>query len=101
MHYTIAVNHDSKNANGEYESIPDFINSVIFDTYAENLVKYMRKGTQVAVTAKIGTKRPLGDEQAYPQIIVKTISIQLLGNIKKEKLQPPEDKKDGFETEIY
>lgn len=101
MHYTIAVNHDRQNSDGRYDSVPDFINSVIFDSYAENLVKYMRKGTQVAVTAKIGTRRPLSDEKAYPQIIVKTVSIQLLGNIKKDEPQPLEDKNEGFEADIF
>lgn len=99
LRYTIAVNHDKKNSEGGYDSVPDFINSVIFDSYAENLVQYMRKGVQLAVTAKIGTKRPAGNPQAYPQIIIKTLSIQLLGDGRKQN--SGDFTVEQAETDIY
>lgn len=79
MKYTFAVNHDKKNLEGTYDTVPDFFNSVIYDTYAENLVKYMKKGTLIAVAAKLGTRRE--EEGAYPVIILKTFSIQILDNL--------------------
>lgn len=62
--FTIAVNRDFKNKNGEYDA--DFINCTAFGKRAETISKYFSKGQQVCVKgpwrtgsydAKDGTKR--------------------------------------------
>ncbi|MEI3251898.1 MAG: single-stranded DNA-binding protein [Candidatus Gastranaerophilaceae bacterium] len=50
----MAVNRNFTNANGEREA--DFINCVVWDKQAENLVKYQKKGNQIAVDGRIQTR---------------------------------------------
>lgn len=52
--FSIAVNRNFTNANGEREA--DFINCVVWDKQAENLVRYQKKGNQIAVDGRIQTR---------------------------------------------
>ena len=52
--FTIAVNRPYTNEDGERKA--DFINCVVWDKQAENLVKYQKKGNQVAVEGRIQTR---------------------------------------------
>ncbi|MGM9882362.1 MAG: single-stranded DNA-binding protein [Bacilli bacterium] len=52
--FSIAINRTYTNANGEREA--DFINCVVWDKQAENLVKYQKKGNQIAVEGRIQTR---------------------------------------------
>ena len=52
--FSVAVNRTYTNANGEREA--DFINCVVWDKQAENLVKYQKKGNQIAVDGRIQTR---------------------------------------------
>lgn len=53
--FTLAVNRNRKNANGEYEA--DFINCVAFGQTARFMSQFIRKGYQVSVTGRIQTGR--------------------------------------------
>lgn len=57
--FSVAVSRNFTNANGEREA--DFINCVVWDKQAENLVKYQKKGNQIAVEGRIQT-RNYGDK---------------------------------------
>ena len=52
--FSIAVNRTYTGVNGEREA--DFINCVVWDKQAENLVKYQKKGNQIAVDGRIQTR---------------------------------------------
>ena len=52
--FSIAVNRTFTNQSGEREA--DFINIVVWDKQAENLVKYQKKGNQIAVDGRIQTR---------------------------------------------
>ena len=52
--FSVAVSRNVTNANGEREA--DFINCVVWDKQAENLVKYQKKGNQIAVEGRIQTR---------------------------------------------
>ena len=52
--FTIAVNRNHTNANGEKEV--DFINCIVWDNQAENLFKYQKKGNQIALEGRIFTR---------------------------------------------
>ena len=52
--FSIAVNRTFTNANGDRQA--DFINCVVWDKQAENLVKYQKKGNQIAVDGRIQTR---------------------------------------------
>ncbi len=51
--FTIAINRNYKNANGEYES--DFINCVAFNKRAEMIANHIEKGDMLGITGKIQT----------------------------------------------
>ena len=52
--FTLAVNRNFSNANGEREA--DFISVVAWRKQAENIAKYCTKGSQVAVEGRIQTR---------------------------------------------
>lgn len=52
--FTLAVNRSFKNEQGETEA--DFINCIVWRNQAENLCKYMRKGSQIGVEGRIQTR---------------------------------------------
>ena len=52
--FTLAVQRKFSNANGEKET--DFINIVTWRTLAENCIKYLKKGSKVAVVGSIQTR---------------------------------------------
>lgn len=77
--FTIAVNRNYTNAEGEREA--DFINIVAWRTTAENCGKYLTKGSKVAVCGQIqtssydaddGTKRYRTDVVAQDVEFIKT-----------------------------
>lgn len=52
--FTLAVTRKYKNQNGETET--DFLNCVCWRTLAENVNKFMKKGSQVIVVGSVQTK---------------------------------------------
>jgi len=52
--FTLAVNRDFKNQNGEREA--DFINCVIWRQQAENLANWAKKGALIGITGRIQTR---------------------------------------------
>lgn len=52
--FTLAVNRNFKNAQGEYEA--DFIQCVVWDKKAENLANFTHKGSQIGVEGRIQTR---------------------------------------------
>lgn len=52
--FTLAVNRNFKNANGEQQA--DFINCVVWRKAAENVANYLRKGSLAGVDGRIQTR---------------------------------------------
>ena len=52
--FTLAVNRNFKNQDGEREA--DFINCVMWQKSAENLVNWTRKGMLIGITGRIQTR---------------------------------------------
>ena len=52
--FTLAVNRDYKNADGNYDA--DFINCVSFGQQAETISKYVNKGDRFGVSGKLNTR---------------------------------------------
>ena len=52
--FTLAVNRDRKNADGNYEA--DFINCVAFGQQAETISKYVNKGDKFGIVGKQQTR---------------------------------------------
>lgn len=54
MRLGVAVNDRRKNnQTGEWEDVPNFIDCVMFGTRAENVSRYLRKGSKVAIEGKL------------------------------------------------
>ncbi len=53
--FTIAVNRIGNNTNGDREA--DFINCVAFNKQAENLARFIKKGSLIGVEGKLQTRR--------------------------------------------
>lgn len=70
-HFTLAVNRDYKNEQGEYDA--DFINCVAFGKQGETISKYVRKGDKFAVVGKLKTgsyEADGGKKVYYTDVIV-------------------------------
>ena len=52
--FSLAVNRDFKNAEGEYET--DFIICIAYRKLAETITKYVEKGNKLAVTGRLQTR---------------------------------------------
>ncbi|MCJ7969037.1 MAG: single-stranded DNA-binding protein [Lactococcus lactis] len=77
--FSLAVNRQFKNANGEREA--DFINCVIWRQQAENLANWAKKGTLIGVTGRIQT-RNYENQQGQRVYITEVVadSFQMLEN---------------------
>lgn len=82
--FTLAVQRNYKNANGETES--DFINCVCFKQIAKLIEQYTNKGDQLAIEGKIQTRNyedKEGKKRTSTEVVVE--NIQFLGAKKKEE----------------
>lgn len=66
LSFTVAVNDRRRNAQGQWEDVPNFVPCILFGERAEKLAGYLTKGVKVCVTGKLhyqswqakdGTKR--------------------------------------------
>lgn len=54
MRLGVAVNDRRKNnQTGEWENVPNYVDCVMFGTRAENVSRYLRKGSKVAIEGKL------------------------------------------------
>lgn len=90
--FTIAVNRDFKNANGETEA--DFINCVAYGKTAEILSKYVKKGDRLAVEGRIQVRNydnQEGKKVYVTEVIVQNIEFLETKSNKKEETPAPEE----------
>ena len=80
--FAIAVNHDVKTENGNWESVPTFIDLAIFDKYAEAMYQYLKKGTLVLVQGCIKQRQWEKDGQKITSLGIAVNKIQLLSSAK-------------------
>ena len=80
--FAIAVNHDVKTENGNWESVPTFIDLAIFDKYAETMYQYLKKGTLVLVQGNIKQRQWEKDGQKITSLGIAVSKIQLLSSAK-------------------
>lgn len=82
--FTIAIDRQYTNSQGEKET--DFINIVTFQKQAENVKKYVTKGSQVAIDGRIQT-RNYEDKDGKRVYVTEVIAdrVQFLDTKKEEK----------------
>lgn len=80
--FSIAVNRDYKNSNGEYEV--DFINCKIFGAIAETVNKYTKKGDLLGINGRLQTGSYEKDGHKFYTSEVICKNIQFLQQKKEE-----------------
>ena len=82
--FTIAVNRDFKSANGETQS--DFINCIAWRNQAENLCKFQKKGSLIAIdgSIQVSSYQEQNGNTKYSTDVVAN-HIEFLGGVKKEE----------------
>ena len=84
--FTLAVNRDYINENGEREV--DFINIVVWNKQAENCSKYINKGSQISIEGRIQT-RSYEDKNGEKRYTTEVIADQVhFLDSKKDKKEP-------------
>ena len=77
--FSIAVNRRVKK-NEQWEDVASFFDLALFDKRADNLVNYLKKGTQVGVFGSLEQERWEDKEgKKHSKIVVKIQDLQLLG----------------------
>ena len=72
--FTIAVNRDYKNQNGEYET--DFFNCVVYGKVAETMQQYTQKGDLVGVRGRL-QNRNYEDKEGKKHYVTEVITEKL------------------------
>ena len=85
--FTLAVNRDFINQNGEREA--DFINIQVWKKLAENVKNYLTKGSQVAIDGRIQT-RSYDGQDGQKRYVTEVVA---------ENVQFLDSKKDGQATD--
>ena len=83
IRFTIANNEYYKNENGEYESIPSFIDCQCKGPYAEAMAKHLLKGRRITVIGRLKQQRWTDDQgNKHSAIVVRVneISLSPFGN---------------------
>lgn len=85
--FTIAVNRNYANANGERDA--DFINIVVWRGLADNCGKYLHKGSKVALCGAIQT-RSYDDKDGNKRYITEVVAdeVEFIGGGNKEATEP-------------
>ncbi|ORO47557.1 single-stranded DNA-binding protein [Streptococcus oralis] len=95
--FTLAVNRNFKNANGEREA--DFINCVIWRQQAENLANWAKKGVLIGITGHIQTRsyeNQQGQRVYVTEVIVDNFQLLESRNQSQDKAQTSSDEVPDF-----
>ncbi|WP_270513374.1 single-stranded DNA-binding protein [Lactococcus lactis] len=87
--FTLAVNRQFKNANGEREA--DFINCVIWRQQAENLSNFAKKGALIGITGRIQTRNY--ENQQGQKVYVTEVVADNFQMLESNKSQGQQDNK--------
>lgn len=78
IRFTIANNEYYKNQQGQYESIPSFIDCQCKGPYAESMSKHLLKGRRITVVGRLKQQRWKDEhDQNHSAIVVKVQEISL------------------------
>lgn len=96
--FTLAVNKDYKNANGEYDA--DFINCVAYEQRAETISRYVRKGDKFAVFGSITTRTYERQDGSTAYVTeIKVDGFEFLES-KKKNVEPEYDEFAEFDGDL-
>lgn len=78
LNFGIAVNDRRKNANGDWEDVPNFVDCVVFGARADGLSKVLAKGMKVAIDGKLRYSSWEKDGQRRSKLEVMVEDLELM-----------------------
>jgi single-strand DNA-binding protein len=108
--FTLAVNRNYKNAEGNYEA--DFINCVSYKGLAKTISTYVKKGDRLVVEGRLQTRtyqNKEGKNVKVSEIVVENIDFvetkkkeqkELVGSVKTEQIDAVPIPNDPFEEQM-
>ena len=93
LNFSVAVNDRRKNASGEWEDVPNYVDCVVFGTRATALHRMLKKGTKVAIEGKLrySSWEKDGAKRSKLEVIVDELELM---NSPKAKQAAPADTYD-------
>ena len=94
LNFSVAVNDRRKNASGEWEHAPNYVDCVVFGTRATALHRMLKKGTKVAIEGKLrwsSWETKEGAKRSKLEVIVDELELM---NAPKAKQAAPADTYD-------
>lgn len=85
LQFGVAVNDRKRNASGEWEDYPNFIDCIMFGARAESLSRYLHKGMKVAIEGKLHYSSWEKDGQRRSRLEVYVDEIEFMS---KQESQP-------------
>lgn len=85
--FGIAINDRRKNAAGEWEDYPNFVDCTFFGARAENAARYLNKGSKVAIEGKLRYSQWERDGQKRSKVEIAVDEIEFLSSQKENYTQ--------------
>lgn len=93
--FSIACNYSKKDhATGEWSTIPDFFDCVVFGAYAESMAPHLTKGKPVIVQARLKQDRWEKNGETKSKISLVCNTIEFLPQGKKSETSEPDNAPD-------
>lgn len=86
--FGLAFNDRKRNAAGEWENVPNFIDCVIYGKLAESMEQYVTKGQKVFIAGRLHYSSWDSDGQKRSKIELIVDTIDLAGGRKQGEQQP-------------
>lgn len=93
LHFGVAVNDRRRNADGQWEDVPNFIDCVMFGTRGESVSRFISKGSKVAVEGKLRWSswedKNTGQKRSKIEVIVDDIEFMTSRNTSADSSEAP------------
>ena len=98
LSFGVAVNERRKNASGEWEDVPNFVDCTMFGTRADALAKYLHKGTKVAVHGRLRYSSWERDGQKRSKLEVVADELEFMSKRSQDGSGAPQSSGMGNQT---
>ncbi len=99
--FGVAVNERRKNAAGEWEDHPNFVDCTMFGTRAEKLEQYLAKGVKVAVEGKLRYSSWERDGQRRSRLEVVVDDLEFMSRREAVQQGAPQPQQQGYQPDVY
>ncbi len=91
--FSVAVNERRRNASGEWEDYPNYIDCIMFGARAEKLNQYLVKGTKVAIEGRLHQSRwqdESGNNRSRLELVVNELEFMSRNQQQPQHPQQPQ-----------